>query len=71
MKIVICLVLLDCLLPSPGIAGESRSMWRDRIIFCRQFVISETDAAIIRSTNVDCWHIGNLIHECVVHDCDE
>lgn len=51
-----CALLLSCFAVSPAIAGDSRGMLRDRILFSGQFVIEEPDTALLRDFFGDvCW----------------
>jgi hypothetical protein len=46
MKIVACALSLSCFAVSPAIAGDSRGMLRDRVLFSGQLAIKEPNTTL-------------------------
>ena len=69
MKIV-CSLMLSCFTAVSALAGDSAEMLRDRLSFCRQFVIEDPDPVILRDSTLYCCRFGNRVHDCHVHDWD-
>jgi hypothetical protein len=67
---VVCSLMLSCFTAVSALAGDSAEMLRDRLSFCRQFVIEDPDPAILRDSTL-CCRFGNRGHDCHVPDWEK
>ena len=68
MKPFIALIAVGLLFASAATAREGRDMLRDEIVFCSQFVISDTDPAVVLDFMRECCAYSRNLGDCRMYE---
>jgi hypothetical protein len=68
MKIFIALIAMSLLFASAVTAREARDLLRNEIVFCSQFVLSETDPVVVLDFMRECCAYSRNIGDCRMYE---
>ena len=68
MKPFIALIAVGLLFASAAPAREARDMLRDEIVFCSQFVISDTDPVVVLDFMHECCAYSRNVGDCRMYE---